>query len=66
MNLFSQILGWGAIILGLIAFVFQANIVAGAAIAVGIVCLFIKDIRGMGMTGIGFGITAFLMANIFS
>lgn len=66
MNIFSQILGWGAIILGLIAFVFQANIVAWAAIAVGIVCLFIKDIRGMGMTGIGFGITALLMANIFS
>lgn len=62
----SQILGWAALLVGIIALIIQSVPLAYGAIVIGFISLFIKDIRGMGITGISFGIVALLMANIFS
>lgn len=66
MKIVSQILGWAALLVGIIALIMQSVPLAYGTIVIGIISLFIKDIRGMGVTGISFGIVALLMANIFS
>lgn len=65
MKSFSTILGWVAILVGIAGLGFQITEVGYAAIALGIIALFIKDIRGMGITTIGFGVMTFLMTTLF-
>lgn len=66
MKIFAQIIGWAAILVGVVAIIIQSVPFAYGAIALGVIGLFMKDSRGMGGTGIAFGVLAWLMANIFS
>lgn len=66
MKNFSTIFGWIAIIVGLVGLGFQVTEVGYAAIVLGIIALFMKDIRGMGWTTIGFGVMTFLMTTLFT
>lgn len=66
MKQFSTILGWIAILVGIAGLGLQITEVGYAAIALGIIALFFKDIRSMGVTSIGFGVMTFLMTTLFS
>lgn len=65
MKNFTTILGWIAILVGVIGLGFQVTGVGYAAIVLGIIALFFRDIRGMGVTSICFGALTFLMTTLF-
>lgn len=65
MKKFSVIFGWIAILVGIAGLGLQITELGYAAIVLGIIALFIKDIRGMGATTIGFGVFTYLMTTLF-
>lgn len=66
MKVILGIMGWTALLLGVIGLMFQYMPLGYAAMLIGLLCLFFKDTRGMGITSIGFGILLFLMLNIWT
>lgn len=66
MKKFNVIFGWLAILIGIAGLGLQVTELGYAAIVLGVIALFIKDIRGMGITTIGFGIVTYLMTTLFS
>lgn len=66
MKKISVIFGWLAILIGIAGLGLQVTELGYAAIVLGVIALFIKDIRGMGITTIGFGIITYLMTTLFT
>ncbi len=66
MEKFNVIFGWLAILIGIAGLGLQVTELGYAAIVLGVIALFIKDIRGMGITTIGFGIVTYLMTTLFT
>lgn len=66
MKKFNVIFGWLAILIGIAGLGLQVTELGYAAIVLGVIALFIKDIRGMGITTIGFGIVTYLMTTLFT
>lgn len=66
MKKFNVIFGWLAILIGIAGLGLQVTELGYAAIVLGVIALFIKDIRGMGITTIGFGIITYLMTTLFT
>ena len=66
MKKFNVIFGWLAILIGVAGLGLQVTELGYAAIVLGVIALFIKDIRGMGITTIGFGIVTYLMTTLFT
>lgn len=61
-----MILGWLALIAGLLGLGLQNTQSGYLALILGILCLLVKDIRGMGLTAICFGVVTFLMTTLFN
>ncbi|HLQ75201.1 MAG TPA: hypothetical protein VK107_04065 [Alloiococcus sp.] len=66
MKKFNVIFGWLAILIGIAGLGLQVTELGYAAIVLGVIALFIKDIRGMGITTIGFGIVTYLMTTLYT
>ncbi len=64
-NTVGTVIGWVALLAAVVGFFWQANIMGGIAIGLGIIGYFLKvDITRMSITAIGMGIVAILFGNV--
>lgn len=66
MNYVDQTIGWGALLIALAGVGFQHEWLCALAVVFGIVAMFFKDIRGMGITSISIGVIGWLMTTLYS